>query len=158
MGCFAVAQQDPTGSPCRDASRERGDPWRDLQPRVEHRLVVAVRAIQRRAPDARVLLVGYPQLPPRTGSCPELLPLADGDLPFARTVNGALTDVLRSAAHRTDTTYVDVWSASADHDICSDEPWTNGQRSVSGGAVPFHPLPAGEQAVAGLVLDALGRS
>ena len=65
-----------------------------------------------------------------------------------------LADLAR-AAERTDTTYVDVWRASAGHDVCADEPWVNGQQGVQGGAIPFHPLPAGQRAVADLVVEAV---
>jgi lysophospholipase L1-like esterase len=154
-GCVSLAAQDPDGSPCRDAARSEGDLLARTQARIEGRLVRAIGEVRRRAPDAQVLVVGYPQLAPARGGCPELLPLASGDLSFAHHVNQALTDNLARAAERTRTTYVDVWRASRGHDICSDQPWVNGQNGVEGGAIPFHPLPAGQQAVADLVLDAL---
>jgi lysophospholipase L1-like esterase len=156
-GCVSVAAQDPDGSPCRDAARQQGDLLDWTQTRIEGRLVAAIEAVRRRAPDAQVLVVGYPQLAPARDGCPDLLPLASGDLPFARHVNKSLTDNLARAAERTGTTYVDVWRASAGHDICSDEPWVNGQNAVEGGAIPFHPLPAGQRAVAELVVDAVER-
>jgi lysophospholipase L1-like esterase len=156
-GCVTLAAQDPEGSPCRDAARAQGNLLARTQSRIEGRLVRAIEEVRRRAPDARVLVVGYPQLTPAQGGCPDLLPLASGDLPFARHVNKALTDNLARAAERTGTTYVDVWRASAGHDICSDQPWVNGQNGVEGGAIPFHPLPAGQRAVADLVLDEVER-
>lgn len=154
--CLSRVEQDPAGSPCQDASRAQGDPWRALGRTVEQRLVRAVEEIGRRAADARVLLVGYPQLAPADGACRDLLPLADGDLPFAREVNKEMTDTLRRAARRTGATYVDVWSASAGHDICAEEPWTNGLGFGAEGAFPLHPLPAGQAAIADLVVDAAG--
>lgn len=155
-GCLAVAQDDPDGSPCRDAARAEGDAMAQTSAQIQQRLVDAIREIRRRAPRAQVLVVGYPQLVPATGSCPELLPIASGDLPFARRVNRSLTDNLARAADRTGTSYVDVWSASAGHDICSEQPWVAGQAGQpGGGAILFHPLPAGQQAVADLVVDAV---
>ena len=156
-GCVALSAQDPEGSPCRDAARGQGDLLADAQARIERRLVEAIEEVERRSPDAEVLVVGYPQLAPADGDCPDLLPLSSGDVPFARRVNKALTDNLARAADRTGTTYVDVWRASAGHDICADEPWVNGQQAVQGGAIPFHPLPAGQRAIAELVLAAVDR-
>lgn len=156
-GCVSLAAQDPGGAPCREAARGQGDLLAETQDQIEGRLVRAVEEVERRAPRAQVLVVGYPQLAPAEGECPELLPLASGDIGFARQVNKALTDNLARAARRTDTTYVDVWRASAGHDICAEEPWVNGQHGVPGGAIPFHPLPAGQRAVADLVLDAVAR-
>jgi hypothetical protein len=156
-GCVGLAREDPEGAPCRDAVAGRGDLLAQAQPRIEQRLVDAVTEIQRRAPRAQVLLVGYPQLAPARDGCPERLPLASGDVSFAREVNKTLTDNLARAARRTGTTYVDVWSASEGHDICAADPWVNGQTWQEGGAVPFHPLPAGQQGVADLVLAAVDR-
>lgn len=155
-GCVGLAQQDPQGSPCTDAAEAQSSSLAETQQRIQQRLVDAVAEIRQRAPRAQVLLVGYPQLVPRAGECRDLLPLATGDLPLAREINKTLTDNLAVAARRSDTTYVDVWSASAGHDICSDDPWVNGQQGQQGGAIPFHPLLAGQRGVAEAVLDAIG--
>jgi lysophospholipase L1-like esterase len=154
-GCVSLAVEDPDGSPCRDAARQEGDRLARTQQRIERRLVRVIEQVERRAPHAQVLVVGYPQLAPAQGACPDLLPLASGDLPFARRLNKALTDNLARAARRTDTAYVDVWRASAGHDVCTDRPWVNGQQAVVGGAIPFHPLPAGQEAIADLVVAAV---
>ena len=151
-GCVSLAAEDPDGSPCRDAAQGQGDLLAETQSQIEGRLVRAIEEVGRRAPRAELLVVGYPQLAPATGGCPDLLPLTSGDVPFAREVNHGLTDNLARAAARTDTTFVDVWRASAGHDICADEPWVNGQEAQQGGAIPFHPLPAGQQAIADLVV------
>ena len=67
--------RDLDGSPCTDAAG--GDaPLSDVAPEIEQRLVDAVAAIRERSPQAQVLLVGYPQLIPARGSCPELSPAA----------------------------------------------------------------------------------
>lgn len=156
-GCVVLSREDPDGSPCRDAARREGNVLEELMAQVEQRLVDAVREIRRRSPRAEVLLVGYPQLVPAGPGCPDLLPIASGDLGFARRINQALADNLARAAGGTGTTYVDVWSASAGHDICAEDPWVSGQAGQPGGAIPFHPLPAGQRAVADLVVEAAGR-
>ena len=85
------------------------------------------------SPHARVLVVGYPQIAPESGTC-DLLPLAAGDYAFARTVNQGLDDALSAGAPgRRRAEYVDLWKPSAGHDICSDDPWING-RVTSGPA------------------------
>lgn len=153
-GCVALAEGDLDGSPCTDAAG--GDaPLSDVAPEIEQRLVDAVAAIRERSPQAQVLLVGYPQLIPARGSCPELLPIATGDLPFAYDGNRALSELVERAAQRSDATYVDVWSASRGHDVCADEPWVAGRAGDASGAIPFHPLPAEQQAVARLVVRAV---
>ena len=59
------------------------------------RLTTALREVERRSPDARVLAVGYPQIVRAGSPCPEL-PLAAGDYDYAERVNRALTDAVRT--------------------------------------------------------------
>lgn len=152
-GCVALVQEDPDGSPCRDAAKSQGEVLASVNRQIEQRLVEAITEIELRSPRAQVLVVGYPQLVPATGECPDLLPLASGDLPFARRLNRELTDNLARAAERTATRYVDVWAASQGHDICAVDPWVNGLEGQPSGGAPFHPAPAGQTAIAQLVVD-----
>jgi lysophospholipase L1-like esterase len=154
--CPTLRASDPTGAPCRRAMREDG---RDVLladvARTSHRVDAVVRQIHRLAPHARVLVVGYPEIVPRHGTCPDLLPLADGDYRYANQVTMALNHALRHAAAVTRSTYVDLWRPSSGHDICAADPWINGQFTDPQRAEAFHPFAEEQQAVAGLVLDAL---
>lgn len=152
-GCVALGLQDPAGSPCTDAAARDGNPLDEAAPLIEQRLVDAVAEVRERAPRAQVLLVGYPQLVPARGDCFDLLPIAAGDLPLAREVNRGLSDAVERAAEASGVGYVDVWAASRGHDICAVRPWVSGQAGDPSGAVPFHPLPAEQEAVARLVLE-----
>lgn len=155
--CAFVRGQDPTGSPCRTVMNRTGsDRLLSRLPGIRRRLTTALREITRRAPHARVLVVGYPQIVPASGTCPTRLPLATGDYAYARQVNRGLDRALRLAAVATGTTYLDVWRASAGHDICSATPWVNGRASDTGRAVPYHPFAVEQRAVAGLVEAAAG--
>ena len=111
-----------------------------------------LRKIGRRAPDAEVLVVGYPELVGDRDTCPDLFPIATGDYPFARRVGERLNEVLRVAARATGSGYVDVARASRGHDICSADPWVNGGASMVGAQV-YHPFAAEQRAVADLVID-----
>ncbi len=51
--------------------------------------------------------------------------------------------------------YVDVWSASQGHDVCSADPWINGQFTDPIRAAGFHPFANEQLAVAGLIGNAL---
>jgi lysophospholipase L1-like esterase len=138
-----------TGTPCAD---ELGPSVAPALTRIEHHLAEVVRAVRHQAPSATVVLVGYPQIVPASGRCPDV-PFAAGDYAFARRVNRGLTEAVRGAAASTKTAYVDVWAASNGHDICSADPWVNG---FSGpGAAPFHPFAAEQAAVAQLVAATL---
>jgi lysophospholipase L1-like esterase len=152
--CSRLGRADPQGAPCaRQAQREPGDLGRIMRG-VQDRVTAALGEIRERAPAATVLVVGYPRILPRHGSCPEL-PLATGDYPFALRVNRELDDALRAAARHTDTAFVDVWRASIGHDICSATPWVNGASTQPNRAAAFHPFGVEQQAVAKLVRAAL---
>lgn len=151
--CVLVAPQDPTGSPCTDAAQGGRDLDRILA-RITGNLVEVVAGIEERSPDARVLLVGYPQLIPATGTC-EDLPLADGDYAFARTINRGLADAVEAAAEEADVEFVDLWAPTAGHDICAEDPWINGRTTSIATALAYHPLATEQAAVADLVLEKL---
>ena len=61
-------------------------------------LTSIVIGIRDRSPDATVVVVGYPQIVPASGTCPELLPLAEADYPYARELNEELAGAVRSGA------------------------------------------------------------
>lgn len=150
--CVRLASSDPTGAPCRAATDRAG-----LDATFEHiraNLAGVVEVVHRRAPDARVLVVGYPQIVPASGSC-DLLPLADGDYAFARSVTEDLNRAVRLGASDADAEYVDLWGPSAGHDICAADPWINGRITSADTALAYHPLAAGQRAVAEQVLAQL---
>ena len=110
-----------------------------------------LRQVQAKAPKAQLLVVGYPQIVNPDHVCSQL-PLARGDYAYAEKVNFALTEMLRKAAAATGATYVDVWSASKNHDICAKDPWINGAVNNQRAAARFHPFAAEQAAVADLVV------
>lgn len=153
--CPSLRAQDPRGAPCRDRFRDDGhDDLLEAVDDTRRRLVAAVRTIHERAPGAQVLVVGYPQIVPRRGTC-AALPLARGDYRYVRRVNRRLAEALRYAAARGRAQYVDVWLASRGHDICSAEPWVNGARTDPSRAQAYHPFAIEQRAIADLILDRL---
>ena len=154
--CAQVGQQDSTGSPCADTLRARGidlvGEAREISGRVED----AVREVRQRAPGATVVLVGYLRLVPSSGRC-RGLPFARGDYAFGDRVTRGLNDALARAARRTGARFVDMYSASKGHDVCSRDPWVNGARTEEGKALAFHPLAEGMEAVADRVVKTLSR-
>ncbi len=158
--CAQLASSDPEGSPCRDraaAARGGKDPLVKKTTVIGDRVTAALTGIRDRAPDAQVVLVGYPQPVPGQGTC-SILPLATGDYPYVRSITAKLNDALRKAAKATDTTYVDVGAASAGHDICAGtNAWVNGLQTDMSKAVAFHPFANEQQAVAEMVLEKLER-
>lgn len=149
--CTKLRATEPTGSPCVTRLGDRLDPTLE---RTESSLVAVVAGVRRRSPQARILMVGYPQIVPESGTCADL-PLADGDYAFARQINHELTEAVEDAAEEADVEYVDLWEPSAGHDICADDPWINGRVTSAQRALAYHPLAVEQQEVAQLVLDQL---
>lgn len=114
----------------------------------------SVRAIRKRAPDAEVVVVGYPRLVPAKGTC-EVLPVAAADVPFVWEVNRRLAAALKGGARAVGAGYVDMWALSQGHDACAEEPWVAGLRPVGPGA-PLHPYPAHQAAVADALAGLVG--
>jgi lysophospholipase L1-like esterase len=154
--CSQVSRHGQTGSPCADTLQARGVDLVAEAARISTPVSDAVREVQRRAPKAKVVLVGYLRLAPADGRC-RLLPFARGDYAFGDRVTRALNDALARAARRTDVAFVDMYAASAGHDICSDDPWVNGATTEQGKALAFHPLAEGMEAVADEVVKTLSR-
>jgi hypothetical protein len=152
--CAQLRSADPTGSPCSDRYSEGASDelTRQLDDIGSH-VAAVVAGIRERAPEARVIVVGYPQIIPARGSCSKLLPLALGDYPFARRVSAGLAAAVKKGAR--DAEYVDLFGPSAGHDICSDDPWINGANTDPARALAFHPFAEEQQAAAELVLAKL---
>jgi len=151
--CVAMAATDPQGAPCQaaNATSAGGDLLLDEMPTIEERLVGALGQIMERAPDAEVVLVGYPQLVPESGSC-SALPLAIGDYAYARRVWAALGTAMADAAERADVTYLDLTGPSEGHDICAGaEAWVNGATGHEARAAAYHPFAEEQAAVAALI-------
>jgi lysophospholipase L1-like esterase len=153
--CTRLAVDDPQGTPCTDAADGGADLERILTT-IRANIAGVVAGVRERSPHARVLVVGYPQIVPESGTC-DLLALAAGDYPFARTVNERLDDAVRLGAEDGHAEYVDVWGPSAGHDICAADPWINGRITSADTALAYHPLAAEQRAVADIVLGMLAR-
>lgn len=154
--CPQLRAQNPRGAPCRAAmTAGGGDKLLSILARTGRDLTHALRQVHSKAPNAQVVVVGYPQIVAAGRTC-EQLPLATGDYAYAAKINRALTDMVRDAAKATDSTYVDIYQASKGHDICSKDPWINGSVNDQQRAAAYHPFAAEQKAVSALVLAALG--
>jgi lysophospholipase L1-like esterase len=152
--CTSLRAKDPDGAPCAEADAASGRPIETRVGLIEQRLTAVVRLVAKRAPEARIIVVGYPQFFPPSGPC-EQLPLATRDYAFARRVNVLLVESQRAAAERTNAEYLDVFSATDGHDMCARDPWVAGLRPSRGDAAPWHPYPKEQRLVAKLIVDRL---
>ncbi|APA96467.1 SGNH/GDSL hydrolase family protein [Nocardia seriolae] len=105
--------------------------------------------IKSRAPQARVVLVGYPHiLPDNAALCAGRQPVLPGDVDWARdTVVGGLNTMLRSQAG---TEYFSTYEIYNGHDACEAIPdrWVNGTSVDNGEGARFHPNQYGHAATA----------
>ncbi|MGW1783264.1 SGNH/GDSL hydrolase family protein [Streptomyces sp. NPDC002143] len=121
------------------------------------RLARALAEIERRAPEARVYVVGYPAILPAEGThCGRELPLAPGDVTFLRQKQQELNTMLGERAQAAGATYVDTYAPSTGHDACSPTAtrWIEPLRPSSPAAV-VHPNEHGERGMATAVLSAM---
>ena len=122
-------------------------------------LVTALNAVKAKAPNARVAIIGYPWIVPATAvpGCFAKLPIASGDIPYLRELEGHLNAAIERAAAATGVTYVDMSAASNGHDACEPvgtrwiEPLLFGTNYV-----PVHPNALGESEMADQVAATLG--
>jgi lysophospholipase L1-like esterase len=158
--CVALSVTSPSGDPCkRHFTAGRTDRLAAAVTATGPKVAAVLRGIHHRAPRARVLLVGYPDILPSTGTgCFPDVPLAHGDVPYLRATEVALNRTLARAAAANGATFVDTYRATVGHDACQRPGvrWIEGLVPASP-AFPFHPNRRGQQAMARQVLTALGR-
>jgi lysophospholipase L1-like esterase len=118
------------------------------------RLVEIVAIARQRAPQATVVLMTYPAVLPRSGTCANL-GISGQEASLMQGVAAALAQATRSAASRSGALLVDMASESAGHDACSGDPWVNGRVSVDGAM--FHPNRAAMQAAARRLEELVGQ-
>lgn len=121
------------------------------------RMVGALNEIHRRAPHARVLLIGYPDLFPASGGCWPIAPFSNQDIAFLRSSELKLNAMLAQAAAEANATYVDTYGPTTGHDMCQDSQVKDVEGLIpSSTAMSFHPNARGQSAMAAQVLATLG--
>lgn len=120
--CSPLARTDPDGSSCSTGE------WSTLPQRLHSTLADrtsnAVLAIRARAPEARVVVVGYPMVFSASGGCADM-PMPSGDVDWAVRVNRAWNSGLARGAEVADAEFLDVAALSEGHEACSEAPWIN---------------------------------
>jgi lysophospholipase L1-like esterase len=154
--CTSASQASGSiyGDPCQD---KYGSYFDDIAKNITYpNLVKALTAVQQKAPRATVAILGYPHVLPDRGvpACYPSMPISMGDVPYVVHWAQTLNAVVRRAAARTGTRYVDTSPSTAGHDACQPvgtrwiEPLTNPVN-----AAPVHPNAAGQANLARQVLN-----
>ena len=98
--------------------------------------------VHARAPEARLIFVGYERVLPERGTCPDLA-LTDAEADELRAVADRLDAVTAEAARAEGAEYLATSRLSLGHDACAADPWINGivpsWSPDTWSAAPFHP-------------------
>lgn len=159
---FASVVQDcivngQRGVPMTDTCQEKhADRIEQRLDTLHDELVETYRDMKNRAPNARIVIVGYPELFVEEPSDSIGNLLFAEDQVWMNEQAGALNDMLRSAAKEAGVEFIDPTEAFRGHGIGSDDPWINdltwggpGISLVDPGS--FHPNAQGHDAIADLV-------
>lgn len=142
--CLVLAPLDPSGAPCRAHYTSGGtDQIAAAIAQTAPKIAAVLQGIHQRAPRARVLLIGYPDILPGSASdCAPGVndPLAAGDIPWLNGEGKALNRMLARQAAANDATYVDTYRSSIGHDACQvpGTRWVEGVVDVQN-AFTIHP-------------------
>jgi lysophospholipase L1-like esterase len=155
--CMKLSVTDLDGSPCQNHFTSGGTDQLAARVAAEGpRLTLVLNAIRVRAPHARVLLVGYPDVFPLRGGCWPAVPITDGDIAYLRGIGMKLNAMLSGVAATTGVTFVDTFTPTAGHDFCQSATVKDVEGLIPTSlAAPFHPNARGQAAIAAAVLAAL---
>jgi lysophospholipase L1-like esterase len=153
LGLFA-----PTGTACRSHFGSGGTDR--LVARIAAtapKIAGVLQGIHARAPRARVVLVGYPDVLPRTGNgCYPLVPLSRDDVRYFDGLILQTNAMLAAQAAANGAEYADTYLDSVGHDVCTLPPrrWFEGLLPTYP-AFPLHPNALGMQSMARSVARAV---
>ena len=156
--CPGLRASDPTGAPCKAHFTVNGvDTLKARIAQTQLRIAAVVQGIQQRSPQATILLISYPKIAPEHGTCPAILPFADGDYAYLYSIAQALNSAVSTAAAATGATYVDTFGPSTGHDACAPDgqAWIQGKDINLLRALNYHPRYEGQAGVASLTYKTL---
>jgi lysophospholipase L1-like esterase len=160
QACATLSLLDPFGNPCQRHYTAGGtDQLVAAVNATAPKVAAVLRGIHARAPHARVLLVGYPDILPSTGDgCWPLVPFAFGDVPYLRGIEIDVNQMLAAVAAANGATFVDTYTPTIGGDACQAPNVKDVEGLVPTSlAYPFHPNQRGQQVMADQVLAALNR-
>ena len=139
-----VTCQDRNGTRFSDAIRDTTGPA----------VAAAITGIKDRAPDARIIVVGYPAIFPQQGNCPPQNPYSTADTAYLNGIEQDLNTMLDSTASEAGVEFVDTFTTSIPYNSCQSpvSRWIE-PRTGAIGAATQHPNARGELGIAGLVLS-----
>jgi lysophospholipase L1-like esterase len=155
--CMELSVTDLFGSPCERHFTSGGTDQLAARVIAETEKITAVlAAIRARAPRARVLVVGYPDLFPQRGGCWPAVPITNGDIAYLRSTELLLNAMLAGDARAAGATFADTYTPTIGHDFCQSARVKDVEGLVPTSlAYPFHPNARGQAVMAAAVLAAI---
>jgi lysophospholipase L1-like esterase len=162
IGFSEVAQScitvNPFSTPCRDKYTAGGkDQLAERIAATAPKVAAVLQGIKARSPLATTYVLNYPAIFPETGfGCWPQMPIGFGDVPYLRSTEQRLNDMLATTAAANGATLVNWYGASIGHDACKSssvrwvEPLVPGES-----AAPIHPNKAGMVGAANVLLAAV---
>ncbi|MFE4606514.1 SGNH/GDSL hydrolase family protein [Kitasatospora indigofera] len=155
----SLAGSAAAAAPCRDHYASGGaDQVRRKVDAAGEKLAAVLAEVRRRAPQARVFVVGYPALLPADPSaCAPVLgaSVAPADLGFLGEKERELNGMLAERAAAAGAGFVDTATPSAGHDMCAGAARWVEPPFPAPGLAAVHPNAQGQQGMAAAVLRAV---
>jgi hypothetical protein len=146
LTCVGLDAFDPfnIGSPCKSVE---GNTYANDISSDASTLGAAFAQIHTLAPNAKVLVVGYPDILPQSGNCYGNITLTTGDTAYLNGIEETLNATLQKEATANGATFVNTFTPSIGHDVCQPESnrWVE-PPIPSTDAAPAHPNSKGEAA------------
>lgn len=144
--CAELGTTAPTGTACRDHYAPGGHDL--VAAKIEGakpKIAAVLQGIHARSPNARVAIVGYPDVLPKSGNCYPMVPLSPDDMRYFDELIIRINTMIAGQAAANDAEYVDTYADSAGHDVCKLPPnrWFEGITPTEP-AYPLHPNAKGE--------------
>ncbi len=158
--CAQLGLLEPTGTACRDHYAPGGVD--SVEAKIEEarpRIDAVLQGIHERSPDARVAIVGYPNVLPIDGTnCYPMVPLSPDDVTYIDALIRRINKMIETEAGKNDAEFVDTYDDSIGHDVCKLPPnrWFEGLVPTEP-AFPLHPNAKGEASMSRSVLKVLSQ-
>lgn len=154
--CMKLSFSQPWGSPCADYYTSGGtDQFAKILRAEGPKMAGVLAGIAARAPRARIVVVGYPDLFPRDGCWPSV-PITSGDIGYLRATELNINAMLAARAKAAGALFVNTFAPTTGHDFCQPESVRDVEGVLPGSlALPFHPNARGQSVIARSVLAAL---
>ena len=159
QNCAEMGATQPTGTACRDRYAPGGkDQVAAKIEAAKPRIAAVLNGIHQRSPQARVAIVGYPNVLPKSGNCWPMVPLSPDDVRYIDDLIIRINTMIAGQAKANDAEFVDTYDDTIGHDVCKLPPtrWFEGLVPTEP-AFPLHPNAQGEASMGRSVIKVLRR-